>query len=105
MIANLKAKYKRRVHNQARIMEKTVKDIREFVAQITIFDAILHSKNAWDSVSAETIVKCFRYSGVYNLMLVLHVPLSKLFYMKTTKQTLNSMNISIIYWAYHGKST
>ena len=34
--------------------------------KLTIFDAILHCKNAWDAVSPETIVKCFRHSGVYD---------------------------------------
>ena len=42
VIANLKSKYKQRVHNQARMMTKNVKDVHEFVSQITIFDAILH---------------------------------------------------------------
>ena len=66
MIANLKAKYKRRIHNQARIMTKTVKDVHQFVSQLTIFDAILHCKNAWDAITSETIVKCFNNSGIYN---------------------------------------
>ena len=39
--------------------------MEDFVSQLTIFDDILHCKNAWDSVSAETIVKCFRHSAVY----------------------------------------
>ena len=47
-------------------MAKTVKDVKDFVSQLTIFDAILHCKNAWDAVSPETIVKCFRHSGVYD---------------------------------------
>ena len=66
VIANLKAKYKQCTHNQARIMAKTVKDVREFVSKLTIFDAIIHCKNAWDAMSPETIVKCFKNSGVYD---------------------------------------
>ena len=51
VIANLKSKYKWHVHNQARIMAKTVKDVKDFVSQITIFDTILHCKNAWMCVT------------------------------------------------------
>ena len=40
VITSLKSKYKQRIHNQARIMAKTVKDVKEFVSQISIFDAI-----------------------------------------------------------------
>ena len=66
VIANLKAKYKRRVYHQGRIMLKTVKDVQQFVSQLAIFDAILHCKNALDSVIPETIIKCFNNSGIYN---------------------------------------
>ena len=66
VITNLKAKYKRRVHDQARIMAKTVENVRQFMSKLTIFDAILHCKNSWDSVSAETSVKCFNNSGIYD---------------------------------------
>ena len=45
-------------------MAKSVTDVRQFVSQLSIFDAILHCKNAWDAVSPETIVKCFRKSGL-----------------------------------------
>ena len=66
VIANLKSKYKRRVHNQVRIMAKTVENVRQFISQLTIFDAILHCKNAWDAMSAETIIKCFNHSGIFD---------------------------------------
>ena len=36
------------------------------MSQLTIFDAILHCKNVWDAVTPETIVKCFKSSGVYD---------------------------------------
>ena len=47
-------------------MAKTVEDVRQFVSQLTIFDAIIHCKNAWDAVSPETIVKCFNNSGIFD---------------------------------------
>ena len=74
VIANLKTKYKRSIHNQARIMVKTVKDVREFMSKLTTFDAILHCKNAWDAVSPETIVKCLRTVVCMTSMKALHVP-------------------------------
>ena len=40
VITSLKSKYKQCIHNQARIMAKNVKDVKEFVSQISIFDAI-----------------------------------------------------------------
>ena len=43
-----------------------MKDVQQFVSQLTIFDAIFHCKNTWDAVSPETIVKCFKNSGVYD---------------------------------------
>ena len=47
-------------------MVKSVADVRQFVSQLTIFDAILHCENTWDATSPETIVKCFGKSGVYD---------------------------------------
>ena len=47
-------------------MAKSVKDVRQCVTQLTIFDAILHCKNAWGAISPETIVKCFKHSSVHD---------------------------------------
>ena len=80
-------------------MAKTVKDIKEFVNQITIFDAIHQCKNVWDAVSGET-----KLLSASILMPVLHVPLMPLKTVKVTK-TKNLTNISRIYLASHGRIT
>ena len=66
VIANMKAMYKRRIQNAARISAKNVSDVREFVKELKIFDAILHCKVAWEAVSPDTIMKYLKKSGVHD---------------------------------------
>ena len=42
--------------------------LSEFVKEITIFDAILNTKVAWEAVKPDTIIKCFKRCGVHAKM-------------------------------------
>ena len=64
VIATLKKKYAKRVLNAARIKAKSTQNVQEIVKGIKIFDAILHAKIAWESITPETIIKCFQHSGI-----------------------------------------
>ena len=44
----------------ARAKVKDVTSVAEIVKDISLFDAVISAKVAWEGVSAETIAKCFR---------------------------------------------
>ena len=66
VIANFKKKYTKRMSNMARIAAQSVKDVTEFVKNISVFDAVMHAVIAWNGVTPETIKNCFRKSRVYD---------------------------------------
>ena len=56
--------YAKHILNVAHIETRKVKDVTEIIKKIKIYDAILHTKVAWEQVDPQCIIKCFRHSGV-----------------------------------------
>ena len=65
VIATLKKKYSKRMLNSAWIKAKTASGVADIIKVIKIFDAIINAKVAWEAIDPETIIKCFRRTGVH----------------------------------------
>ena len=47
---------------------KDCEDIVQIANKVTIFDGIINTKDAWEKLPTETIVKCFPKAGIYEDM-------------------------------------
>ena len=63
IIASLKARYKRLMMLELVSSMSDADSMTELAKKVTIFDAILNTKLAWDGVSTEGIVKCWKKAG------------------------------------------
>ena len=64
VIANLKKNYTKRTLNVARIKAKKAQSVTDIIKEIRIFDAILHTKVAWEAIDPQCIIKCFDQSSI-----------------------------------------
>ena len=64
VIATLKKKYAKHTLNAARIIAQSAQSVTDIVKDIKIFDAIINAKVAWEAIEPETIIKCFKHSGI-----------------------------------------
>ena len=64
VIAWLKSYYKRLLMTQLRAM----KDSKDFVnwSKVTIYAAVVNTKDSWKEMPAQTIVKCFKKCGIHS---------------------------------------
>ena len=59
VIAWLKSEYKKLLMIDIQRAMKDCEDIVQIAKNVTIFDGIINTKDAWDKLPTETIAKCF----------------------------------------------
>lgn len=64
VIAWVKNRYKRLMMTHIVEVMDQASDVTSLAKKITIWDAVVYLKSAWDQIQSETIAKCFRKCGI-----------------------------------------